>query len=110
MTVETLVGSRGKQRTNAAGTGGRIAWNAHIDPKTQVLQAKTVCVVSCQRSPEAVFLHWKGMEAAAEGDFFVRSGPGTVKLPPDSAREYIKTRFRTLSSDSVSNTSPHEAV
>jgi type I restriction enzyme R subunit len=81
-----------------------------IDPKTQVLQAKTVCVVSCQRSPEAVFLHWKGMEAAAEGDFFVRSGPGTVKLPPDSAREYIKTRFRTLSSDSVSNTSPHEAV
>ena len=28
MTVETLVGSRGKQRTNAAGTGGRIAWNA----------------------------------------------------------------------------------
>jgi len=64
-----------------------------IDPKTQIVQGKTVCVVSCQRSPEPVFLKWKGMEASTDGDFFVRSGPGTVKLPPDSAREYIRTRF-----------------
>jgi hypothetical protein len=64
-----------------------------IDPRTQVVQGKTVCMVSCQRSPEPVFLKWKGMEAAAEGDFCVRSGPGTVRLPPDSAREYIRTRF-----------------
>jgi type I restriction enzyme R subunit len=66
-----------------------------IDPKTQIVHEKTVCVVSCQRSPEPVFLKWKGMEAVAEGDFFVRSGPGTVKLSPDSAREYIRTRFGT---------------
>ena len=65
-----------------------------IDPKTQIVQGKTVCVVSCQRSPEPVFLKWKGMEATPEGDFFVRSGPGTVKLPPESAREYIRTRFQ----------------
>jgi len=64
-----------------------------IDPKTQVVQGKTVCVVSCQRSPEPVFLKWKKVEAVADGDFFVRSGPGTVKLTPDSAREYIRTRF-----------------
>jgi hypothetical protein len=64
-----------------------------IDPKTQVVQSKTVCIVSCQRSPEPVFLKWKGMENSAEGDFFVRSGPGTVRLPPDSAREYVQTRF-----------------
>jgi type I restriction enzyme, R subunit len=65
-----------------------------IDPKTQIVDGRTVCVVSCQRSPEPVFLKWKGMEATKEdGDFFVRSGPGTVKLPPDSAREYIRTRF-----------------
>ena len=44
-------------------------------------------------NPEPAFLRWKGMEATPEGDFFVRSGPGTVKLPPDSAREYIRTRF-----------------
>jgi hypothetical protein len=30
-----------------------------------------------------------------EGDFFVRSGPGTVKLAPDSAEKYIRTRFGT---------------
>jgi type I restriction enzyme, R subunit len=66
-----------------------------IDPKTQPVQGKTVCVVSCQRSPEPVFLKWKGMEATPEGDFFVRTGPGTVKLPPDSAQEYIRTRFRS---------------
>jgi type I restriction enzyme R subunit len=64
-----------------------------IDPKTQVVDGKTVCVVSCQRSPEPVFLRWKGLEATPEGDFFVRSGPGTVKLPPESAQKYIGTRF-----------------
>ncbi len=57
-----------------------------IDPKTQIVQGKTVCVVSCQRSPEPVFLKWKGMEASPDGDFFVRSGPGTDRLPPDSPR------------------------
>lgn len=67
-----------------------------IDPKCQIVQGKTVCVVSCQRSPEPVFLKWNGMETAAEGDFFVRSGPGTVKLPPDSTREYIRTRFMAI--------------
>jgi hypothetical protein len=64
-----------------------------IDPKTQIVQGKTVCVVSCQRSPEPVFLKWKGMESGAGGDFFVRSGPGTIKLAPESATEYIRTRF-----------------
>lgn len=68
-----------------------------IDPKTQIVQGKTVCVVSCQRSPEPVFL---------KGDFFVRSGPGTVKLPPQSAREYIRTRFSTRAADGGSDASP----
>jgi predicted HTH transcriptional regulator len=67
-----------------------------IDPKTQIVQGKTVCVVSCQRSPEPVLLSWKGLETAAGGDFFVRSGPGTMKLPPGSAQEYIRTRFRRI--------------
>jgi hypothetical protein len=67
-----------------------------IDPKTQIVQGKTVCVLSCQRSPEPVFLKWKGLEAAPQGDFFVRSGPGTVKLPPNSAQEFIRTRFPGL--------------
>jgi type I restriction enzyme R subunit len=64
-----------------------------IDPRTQIVQGKTVCVVSCRRSPEPVFLKWQGMESDPEGDFYVRSGPGSVKLPPESAQEYIRTRF-----------------
>jgi type I restriction enzyme R subunit len=64
-----------------------------IDCKTQLVQGKTVCVVSCQRSPEPVFLRWKGLEHLAEGDFHVRNGPGTVRLPPESAREFVRTRF-----------------
>jgi type I restriction enzyme, R subunit len=67
-----------------------------IDPKMQIVEGKTVCVVSCQRSPEPVFLKWKGIEAAPDGDFFVRSGPGTVKLPPESAKEYVRTRFAAI--------------
>ena len=64
-----------------------------IDPRTQIVDGKNVCVVTCQRSPEPVFLKWKGMEVSPEGDFFVRSGPATVKLSPASARQYIRTRF-----------------
>jgi len=73
-----------------------------IDPKTQIVDGKTICLVTCQRSPEPVFLRWKGMESAPEGDFFVRSGPGTVKLSPSSAREYIKTRFPLSTSAGLS--------
>ena len=64
-----------------------------VDPKTQELAGGTVCVVSCQRSPEPVYLRWKGTEASKDGDFFVRSGPGTVKLKPESAGRYVETRF-----------------
>ena len=64
-----------------------------IDPAVQIVQGRSVCLVSCQRSPEPVFLKWKGMEASPDGDFYVRGGPGSVRLAPDSAREYIRTRF-----------------
>jgi len=73
-----------------------------IDPKTQVVQGKTVCVVTCQRSLEPVFLKWKEMEVSPQGDFFVRSGPGTVKLPADSAAKYIETRFAASTSKAAS--------
>ncbi len=73
-----------------------------IDPKMQAVEGKTVCVVSCQRSPEPVFLKWKGTEESPDGDFFVRSGPGTVKLSPESAKKYIRTRFRGWSPEKIS--------
>ncbi len=64
-----------------------------IDPKTQIVDGKTVCLVSCQRSPEPVYLRWKGMEKAATGDLYVRTGPGTVRLGDDDARKYVASRF-----------------
>jgi type I restriction enzyme R subunit len=64
-----------------------------VDPQVQVVQGRAVCLVICQRSPEPVYLKWKGIESAPSGDFFVRSGPRTDKLPPESAAEFIKTRF-----------------
>ena len=64
-----------------------------IDPKTQIVEGKTVCLVSCQRSPEPVYLRWKGLEKAKEGDLYVRSGPGTVRLGEEDAGKYVATRF-----------------
>ena len=81
-----------------------------IDPKTQIVQGKTVCVVSCQRSPEPVYLKWKGMEAVPEGDFFVRSGLGSDKLPLASAKEYIRTRFGGLDRGNPSDASSEGVV
>lgn len=81
-----------------------------IDPKCQVVQGKTVCVVSCQRSPEPVFLKWKETEATADGDFFVRSGPGSVKLPAESAQEYIRTRYGGLVKERVMPTVPSKGT
>jgi len=64
-----------------------------VDPRTHAVQGKTVCLVSCRRSPEPVLLRWKGTERQPEGDLYVRSGPRTDRLEPGSAREYIRTRF-----------------
>jgi predicted HTH transcriptional regulator len=73
------------------GLGDRAA--TCIDPKTQIVDGKTVCLVSCQRSPEPVFLRWKGLEASDEGDFYVRSGPGTIRLGGADVEKYAATRF-----------------
>jgi hypothetical protein len=64
-----------------------------IDPRIQAVQGKSVCLVSCQRSPEPVFLKWKGTEKNPAGGFYVRSGPGSIALSPEDAREFIRTRF-----------------
>lgn len=64
-----------------------------IDPRSQIVNGKTVCLVSCQRSPEPVFLRWKGLETTDRGDFYVRSGPTSVPLADDDVEAYIATTF-----------------
>jgi len=41
-----------------------------------------------------VFLKWKGVEAHPDGDFYVRSGPRTDRLSPESTEQYVRTRFK----------------
>lgn len=54
--------------------------------------------MTCQRSPEPVFLKWKGVEKEEQGGFYVRSGPGSIRLAPDSTKQYIATRFSKMQS------------
>ena len=67
-----------------------------IDPRMQVVHGKTVCVVTCQRSPEPVFLRSKDTAEGDPGEFYVRSGPGTVKLRPEDVEAYTRTRFAAV--------------
>ena len=64
-----------------------------IDPRMQVVEGKTVCLVSCPRSPEPVYMRWKGLEKSPDGDFYVRSGPGTVRIELAEAEKYVAMRF-----------------
>ena len=64
-----------------------------IDPRTQIISGKTVCLVSCQRSPDPVYLRWKGLEKTDSGDLYVRSGPSTIRLGGADVEKYIASRF-----------------
>jgi len=48
-----------------------------------------------------VFLRWKGLEKSEQGDFFVRSGPGSVRLGETDVEEYVRTRFESQGSAGV---------
>lgn len=50
--------------------------------------------VSIQRRPEPVLLKWKSTESRPEGDFYVRSGPGTIRLSPEDANEFVRTKLQ----------------
>ena len=64
-----------------------------VNPVTQAVDGKVVCLVSCKRSPEPVWLTWKGLEKEPEGDLYVRSGPRSDRLGAESAEAYVATRF-----------------
>ena len=66
-----------------------------IDARTQIVEGKTVCLVSCHRSPEPAYLRWKGLGSGKEGDLYVRSGPEVVLLGDRDAEQFAGTRFGT---------------
>ena len=96
--VQSEIGGRAKAmivtRSRLHAVRYKFAVDACLaDPNVQIVDGKSVCVVSCRRSPEPVFLTWKGVRSEEGGDFFVRSGPGTLKLSPEDTKKYIRTRF-----------------
>jgi hypothetical protein len=44
-----------------------------------------------------VFMKTKEMAEGDKGEFYVRSGPGSVRLAPESAEQYIQARFPSFS-------------
>ena len=42
-----------------------------------------------------MYLRWKGVEKVPGGDFYVRSGPGTVRLGVEEVAQYVLTRFNS---------------
>jgi len=63
-----------------------------VDPKMQVVQGRTVCVVTCQRSLEPALLTRRSSGAAAS-EFHIRIASGTRLLSDERAREYVRKRF-----------------
>jgi len=53
------------------------------------IEGKTVCNIQCLRSPAPVFLKHKGFEE----EFYIRSGPSSVKLSIGDALKFISKRF-----------------
>jgi hypothetical protein len=64
-----------------------------IDPKTQIVEGKTVCVVSCQRSPEPVYVKWKGCDEVHRHP--VRERVQVVVTVPRAGLSYIVTPSRS---------------
>jgi type I restriction enzyme R subunit len=66
---------------------------ACVDAKIETVGGKTICLVSCRRSPEPVLLKWKSDEEGGPDHFYVRSGPQSVELDAESRAKYIATRW-----------------
>ncbi len=77
---------------------GKLAGTC-LDTIIQVVEGKAVCLVSCRRSPEPVWLTWKKREkleavVPVEAAFYVRSGPRTDALTAEDAEKYIAMRWK----------------
>jgi predicted HTH transcriptional regulator len=55
------------------------------------IQNKKVVLIEVDRSPNPAFLQMK-----EEEDFFIRSGPSSVKLPVSKVLTYLEQREKSL--------------
>ncbi len=52
------------------------------------IEGKTILVVECERADRPTFLHNKSTE-----DFYIRSGPASVKLSVSKVLKYVRNRY-----------------
>ena len=64
-----------------------------VDPQIHSVNEKSICRVACSPPPDRhpICLKFK----KSEEEFFVRTGPGTTKLPPSQMMKYMETRRST---------------
>ena len=60
-----------------------------IDTDIYKPEEKSVCLVTCKKSNEPVFLRFKGKEE----EYFIRTGPSTTKLSTNEAHKHISNNF-----------------
>jgi hypothetical protein len=60
-----------------------------VDTELPEINGKFICIVKCKKSSEPVYLNYKKKGE----EYFVRTGPGTIKLKTSEAIDYIKGKF-----------------
>ena len=63
-----------------------------VDPTFMLLGERRIVRIECERSVSPVYLRTK---QSPEEEFYVRVGPGSVKMPMSEAIQYIKERFKS---------------
>jgi len=65
-----------------------LEFSSYLQMNVKEFEQKTIVVVECERSKEPAFLYNRNDE-----EFYIRSGPASVKLSISQALKYIQNRF-----------------
>ena len=65
-----------------------LEFSNYINLIINQIEGKTVLVIECERADRPTFLYHKNSE-----DFYIRSGPASVKLSISKVLKYVKYRY-----------------
>jgi predicted HTH transcriptional regulator len=68
-----------------------LEYSEYIQMDVYPIQSKKIVLIEVDRSPNPAFLHMKEDE-----DFFIRSGPASVKLPVSKVLAYLEQREKSI--------------
>ena len=60
-----------------------------VNTEMMAIEDQFICIVKCKKSKDPVFLKYKKNDE----EYFIRTGPGTTRLSPSEAHNYIKDKF-----------------